>query len=79
MTKIYLGGELWELHIGHQKLQLSTSELDELCEDKVETIKSLEKDIENLQNEIDKQDDELNERDEEINALYKDLQKKEEL
>ena len=33
MTKIYLGNQQYEIHIGHRKLTLTCEELDEMQED----------------------------------------------
>ena len=64
MTKIYLGANLYEIHLGHQKFTFSGDELDELNEENVDKIEELEKEnedffdiVEDLETKISELDD----------------------
>lgn len=52
MTKIYLGNNLYECHLGHQKITLSGDELEEISQEFVDKIEELEKENEKFQEEI---------------------------
>ena len=53
MTVQYDGNELYTIHIGHQKIQLSKDEITEIQNFDFETMQSFEKSNSELQYEID--------------------------
>ncbi len=61
MLIIYLGADLYEIHVGHQKLHLSADELAEFTEKGDESYAELEKDYEQLVEQTDKAIEELEE------------------
>ncbi len=81
MTSIYLGSNLYEIHIGHQKVQLSGDEISEIIshfikypEDNIEVPEDeeLTKEVDLLEQKLKQADDELNEAD----TIIADLEKR---
>ena len=58
MTKIYLGGNLYEIHIGHQKITLSGDKSDELSSEFVEELAEVNHELELSIELIDKLEEE---------------------
>jgi len=65
MTKQYIGDNLYELHIGFQKITLSTDEIDEVVDEFIET----HEDFENLKEKIEDLKEIIEEKNEEIFVL----------
>ena len=53
MTVQYEGGELYSIHIGHQKFQLSKDEIEEIQTLNLETMKSYEKSVSELEDDVE--------------------------
>lgn len=53
MTVQYEGSELYSIHIGHQKFQLSKDEIKEIQTLNLETMKSYEKSVSELEDDVE--------------------------
>jgi len=72
MTKVYLGDNLYEIHIGHRVLQFSGDELTEICEDYVEP---LQQELERMDTDYKVLSDENDTLEDRVSELEKELEK----